>query len=72
MDFQSLLQQPEYDFIKTNERLGERIMLLGIGGSHAYGTNNENSDIDLRGVTMQMPSDLIGLTDFEQYEDSTT
>ena len=72
MDFKALLQQPEYEFIKSNERLGERIMLLGIGGSYAYGTNNENSDIDLRGVTLQLPSDLIGLTEFEQYEDSTT
>ena len=58
MDFKALLQQPEYEFIPSNERLGKRIMLLGIGGSYAYGTNNENSDIDLRGVTLQLPSDL--------------
>lgn len=72
MDFTNLLQQPEYDFIRRHQRLGDRILLLGLGGSHAYGTFNENSDIDLRGVTLQMPSDLIGLTDFEQYVDSQT
>ena len=72
MDFRTLLQQPEYEFIRSNNRLGERIMLLGIGGSYAYGTNNETSDIDLRGVTLHTPSDLIGLTDFEQYEDDGT
>lgn len=72
MDFKALLQTTEYDFIRTNERLGDRILLLGIGGSYAYGTNNESSDIDFRGVTLQLPSDLIGLSEFEQYEDERT
>ena len=72
MDFKALLQTIEYDFIRNKERLGNRIMLLGVGGSYAYGTSNEDSDIDLRGVTLQIPSDLIGLTKFEQYEDDKT
>lgn len=72
MDFNTLLQTKEYDFIRTSDRLGDRIMLLGVGGSYAYGTNNEGSDIDFRGVTLQLPSDLIGLTAFEQYEDEKT
>ena len=72
MDFKALLNTKEYDFIRTNKRLGNRIMLLGLGGSYAYGTNNENSDIDFRGVTLQLPSDLIGLTEFDQYEDDKT
>ncbi|MDE6320183.1 MAG: nucleotidyltransferase domain-containing protein [Lachnospiraceae bacterium] len=72
MVFKELLQTTEYDFIRNNKRLGDRIMLLGVGGSYAYGTNNEGSDIDFRGVTLQLPSDLIGLTEFEQYEDDKT
>ena len=70
--FKNLMNSTEYDFLRTNERLGKRIMLLGLGGSYAYGTNNEQSDIDFRGVTLMMPSDLIGLTQFEQYEDDKT
>lgn len=62
----------EYDFLRTHERLGDRIMLLGLGGSYAYGTNNENSDIDLRGVTLMLPSDLLGMTEFEQIDDDNT
>lgn len=72
MDFQALMNTSEYDFLRTNERLGDRIMLLGLGGSYAYGTNHEGSDIDFRGVTLQLPSDLIGMTVFEQYEDNKT
>ena len=72
MDFRALMNTAEYDFLRTNERLGDRIMLLGIGGSYAYGTNNEGSDIDFRGVTLQLPSDLLGMTEFEQFEDDKT
>lgn len=72
MDFKKLLDSPEYDFLRQVPRLAGRIILLGLGGSYAYGTNNENSDIDFRGITLNLPSDLIGLTEFEQYEDKNT
>ncbi len=72
MDIKTLLNSTEYDFLRTHERLGDRIMLLGLGGSYAYGTNNENSDIDLRGVTLMLPSDLLGMTEFEQIDDDNT
>ena len=70
MDFRKLLDTKEYEFLSTNPRLGSRIMLLGVSGSYGYGTNREGSDIDFRGVTLNLPSDLIGLTSFDQYEDS--
>ncbi len=72
MDFKKRMDSTEYDFLRTNPRLGNRIILMGLGGSHAYGTNNENSDIDFRGITLNLPSDLLGLTKFEQYEDTNT
>ncbi|WP_349769545.1 DNA polymerase beta superfamily protein, partial [Hungatella effluvii] len=72
IDFKQLMNTSEYDFLRTEKRLGNRIILLGLGGSYAYGTCNENSDIDFRGITLNMPSDLIGLTEFEQYEDANT
>ncbi len=72
MDFNELLKTDDYDFISTNERLGDRIMLLGLGGSYAYGTSNDGSDVDFRGITLNLPSDLIGLTEFEQYVDERT
>lgn len=71
-DFKELINTSKYDFLRNDERLGKRIILLGLGGSYAYGTNNENSDIDFRGITLNLPSDLIGLTEFEQYEDGKT
>ena len=61
MDFRKLVYSAEYDFLRTNKRLGRRIILMGLGGSYAYGTNNENSDIDFRGIVLNTSSDLLGL-----------
>ena len=66
MNFKQLLHTKEYDFLRTNEHLGDNIILLGLGGSHAYGTNVEGSDIDIRGIALNSKSDLIGLSSFEQ------
>ena len=68
----TLLTTPEYNFIKTNPHLGKNVVLLALAGSYSYGTNNENSDIDVRGIALNRPSDLIGMTTFEQYVDSNT
>ena len=46
-----VLQQPNYDFLKTNEHLKNKIMFITLGGSYAYGTNVENSDIDIMILT---------------------
>lgn len=64
--------QTEYGFIQTNEHLGKHVILLGLTGSYSYGTNIETSDIDIRGITLNQKSDLIGLTQYEQYVDENT
>lgn len=72
MEYNKILQQTEYGFLKTNERLGRHVILLGLAGSYSYGTNIGTSDIDIRGITLNQKSDLIGLTQFEQYVDENT
>ena len=72
MDFNKLINTTEYSFIHTDPRLGERIILLGVTGSYGYGTNREGSDVDMRGITLDLSSDLIGFTEFEQFEDRIT
>lgn len=56
----------EYDFLRTNPHLKDRITFLTLGGSYSYGTNVETSDVDVRGCALNTPSDLLGLTNFEQ------
>lgn len=67
-----LVASPQYDFLRTNDHLGDRIMFLTLGGSHAYGTNVETSDVDIRGCAMNKPSDIVGLSNFEQFVETTT
>lgn len=56
----------DYNFLRTNEHLGKNIIFLTLGGSYSYGTNIETSDVDIRGCALNRPSDLLGLTSFEQ------
>lgn len=72
MRYSEILNGTEYNFLKTNEHLGKHVILLGLAGSYSYGTNIETSDIDVRGITLNQKSDLIGLTQFEQYVDENT
>lgn len=61
-----------YDFLRTNENLGNNIILLALGGSYAYGTNNENSDLDIRGVATNTKRNIFIRKDFEQVVDIAT
>lgn len=71
-NYDEILKGTEYSFIKTNEYLGKHVILLGLAGSYSYGTNIETSDVDVRGIALNQKSDLIGLTQFEQYVDDNT
>lgn len=71
-NFSDILQGTEYNFIKTDEHLGRHVILLGLAGSYSYGTNIQGSDIDVRGITLNRKSDLIGLSHYEQYVDDHT
>lgn len=65
-EIKELLKQPEYEFLKTNPHLGKNIIMLGLGGSHAYGTNVDGSDVDIRGIALNTKEDVLGGGGFEQ------
>lgn len=62
----------EYDFLRDNEHLGKNIILLGLGGSHAYGMNKEDSDLDVRSIALNSKSEILLGKDFEQVVDTNT
>lgn len=66
------LKSAEYDFLRTNENLGSNIILLTLGGSHAYGMDKEYSDVDVRGISLNSKPDILLGTDFEQVVDVDT
>jgi predicted nucleotidyltransferase len=71
-DFKELLNTPEYEFLKTNPHLGKNIILIGLGGSHAYGTNVAGSDVDIRGIALNSKEEILGATNFEQVVNNET
>ena len=62
----------EYDFLRSNAHLGKNIILLGLGGSHAYGTETAASDIDIRGCALNSKREILCGENFEQVTDMQT
>lgn len=62
----------EYDFLRSNEHLGKNIILLGLGGSHAYGTQTETSDLDVRGIVLNKKNEILTNQKFEQFVNEET
>lgn len=66
------VNSPEYDFLRTNEHLGNNVILLGLGGSYSYGTNVETSDLDVRGIALNSKMDILTNQNFEQFVNEET
>lgn len=75
MDLQTIknmVSSEEYNFLRNNDHLGNRIILIGLGGSHAYGTNNETSDLDVRGCALNSKEEILTNQHYEQFVDEKT
>ncbi len=66
------IKSEEYSFLREEESLGKNIILLTIGGSHAYGTSNETSDLDIRGCALNSKREILTDYSFEQFTDQKT
>ena len=68
----SQVSSSKYDFLRTNPHLGKNIILLGLGGSHAYGTNTDESDLDVRGVALNSKEEILTNQNFDQFVNTET
>lgn len=71
-EIKKLIDSEEYDFLRTNPHLKDKIVFLTLGGSHAYGTNVETSDVDVRGCALNSRTDILGMSNFEQVVNTAT
>lgn len=61
-----------YNFLNDNPHLGDHNALITVGGSHAYGTNTKDSDLDIRGVALNSKEDILLGKDFKTFDHSET
>lgn len=66
------INNKDYDFLTDNDHLGDNIILLTVGGSHAYGTNTESSDLDIRGCALNKKEEILTNINFEQFVNEET
>lgn len=71
-DIKTELCKSKYEFLNTNPSLGRNIVLLGLAGSYAYGTNHQGSDLDIRGIATNTKANITTFRDFEQIVDTGT
>lgn len=69
-----IIKEKEYDFLQSNINLGNNIILLGLGGSYAYGIEKSDgtSDLDIRGISLNKKEEILLNKDFEQVCDKNT
>lgn len=66
------MQSDDYNFLYENNNLGKNIILIGLGGSYAYGMNKDSSDLDIRGISLNKKEEVLLGIDFEQVVDENT
>ena len=69
------LLSKNYRSLWDNEQLNNNIILLTLGGSHAYGTcaDYNNSDVDIRGITLNTPKEILTMSFKDKpFEDKNT
>lgn len=72
-DIRKKIKSSDYDFLRNDSHLKGNIILLGLGGSHAYGTETDSSDVDVRGIALNSKSDILCLGEgFEQFTNNET
>lgn len=72
LQIKDLIASDEYEFLRSNEHLGDKVIMIGLGGSHAYGTNIETSDLDVRGCTLNSKEEILTNQHYEQFVDEKT
>ena len=71
-EIKTMLNGSRYDFLRINEHLGKNIILLTFGGSYAYGTNTDTSDVDIRGCALNSKEEILTNKNFEQLVNEET
>lgn len=66
------LKKDSYSFLSEHPYLGGNVGMLCLGGSHAYGTNTETSDLDIRGFAYNSKRSILTGKDFEQVTNTAT
>ena len=71
MNIYEELEKKKYDFLNKDD-LSSKIILMTLGGSRAYGTNIDGSDIDVRGIALNTSREILLGEDFGQVVDENT
>lgn len=62
----------EYDFLRNDSRFGKNLFLLAVGGSYAYGVEDETSSINAIGIALNSKKEVLTGRAFDRFYDADT
>lgn len=62
----------EYEFLRSDKRFGNNLILLGPGGTYAYGLEDEDSDVNVIGITLNSKREVLTGKSFDRFFDEHT
>lgn len=68
MTHKEIIQHLRENIAKGQEWVIDNMIVLHEAGSHLYGTNHKDSDLDIRGITIAPLNHWIGLQNFDQFQ----
>ena len=71
-EIKNMIKSEEYRPLFNNPLVKDNIVLIGLGGSYAYGTNNDDSDVDIRVIATNSPDAILTHKCFDQVADNKT
>lgn len=66
------VKSSQYDFLRTDDKLGKNLFLLGVGGSYAYGVEDDESDINAIGITLNSKKEVLTGRSFDRFYEPST
>lgn len=71
-EIRRLINTEPYGFLKSDPHLGDNICFMTLGGSHSYGLNTKDSDVDIRGCALNSAQEILLGNDFGQVTETET
>jgi len=71
-DLKRRIDTYEYEFLRDDKRFGNNLILLGPGGTYAYGLEDEDSDLNVIGITLNSKREVLTGKSFDRFYDEST
>lgn len=71
-EFKLKIEGHQYDFLRSDDKLGKNLFLLATGGSYAYGVEDSQSSINAIGIALDSKKEVLTRRSFDRFYEPST